>query len=101
MPGDREIRGQLDALGDRLEIGSSAVCGGLVRLRALEADMQPGSPLRTIARVGAEPQMCRTQAERLGHLSTGSSGDSLSQILPTPRPSMRSKHRMSFRSTSQ
>ena len=101
MSGDRELKGRLDALGDRLGIGSSAVREALVRLRVLEADMQSGSPLRTIVRVGAEPQMCSTQAERLGHLFTGSPGDSLSQLLPTPRVSMRRKHRMSFRPTSQ
>jgi len=66
MSGDRELKGRLDALGDRLGIGSSAVREALVRLRVLEADMQSGSPFRRIARVGAEPQMCSTQAERLG-----------------------------------
>jgi len=46
------------------------------------------------------PQMSCTQAERLRHLSTRSPGDSLSQVLPPPRVSMSSRHRMSFRTTS-
>lgn len=36
----RELKGSLDALGDGLGIGSSAVRGSLVRLGVLEADMQ-------------------------------------------------------------
>jgi len=46
------------------------------------------------------PQMCCTQAERLRHLSTRSLGGALSLILPPPRVSMSSRHRMSFRTTS-